>query len=313
MKSQAHGRFVDLQREAFSAFEQKDYEGVRKLVKKIDGAFPKQRHRTVMWKMCSFALEGERDKAFEIGFEALDEGIWWNPDRIKEEPGLADLQEDPRFETFVARCRVKYNEERDTRDPVLVSMGNPLSHQRLFAIHWRGDDAESFSEYFETTPRLADWHMGFPQSSQVHGYSRFCWDDEEKALMVLKKSYEAFDEISVGGGETLLCGASQGGKLAIDLALRHQPVPHHCFFAVVPSIKDLKAYESLLKEGVCSKVKGYILTGENDPYLQQQRALHQLLLDYDVPCQFVVVEGLGHDFPENFNIFAEEAAAFLMK
>ncbi|WP_026691012.1 alpha/beta hydrolase [Alteribacter aurantiacus] len=311
MKSQAHGRFVDLQREALSAFDGHDYDKVFRLVDQVNQSYPEKRYRTKMWEICAHAMQGAVDKAFAVGFEGLDEGLWWNPNQVKEESRLLVLRGDARFERFVYECEKMYEAVKGTLDPVLVTMGNKLSDKRLFAIHWRGDNATCFSEFFEDAPSLADWHMAFPQSSQAFGAETFCWDDEKQAARDVKESYDAFDEISVKGSNTIISGASQGGKLAIDYALKHRPLRDHRFITIVPSIKDLSVYEALLQEGVCSKVRGYILTGEHDPYLSKQRALHQMFLDYDVPCRLVIVKGMGHEFPEAFDKYVEEALAFL--
>ncbi|WP_096439526.1 alpha/beta hydrolase [Alteribacter populi] len=312
MKSQSHHSFIDLQHEAFKAVNNKDFRGFGELIELIENRYPQKKYKTVMWKMCHLATTSKKEQAFKAGFKGLEDGFWWNPDGVRNEPGLNPLKEDPRFDDFVQACEEAYEREKSAHQPALCTIGNPQSSKRLFSIHWRGDNAEDFAENWEELSILNNWHIGFPQSSQAYGHSRFCWDDPAIAIHDLQEAHAAFDEISVSeSSRTILSGASQGGKLAIDLALKWQPFSYPHFFAIVPSIKDLGSYEEMLKEGVSTKVKGYIVTGEKDPFLQQTRALHELFLDYDIPCQFVVIEGMGHYFPKNFSTIAAEAVSFL--
>ncbi|PYZ96851.1 hypothetical protein CR205_14325 [Alteribacter lacisalsi] len=312
MKSQIQNRFVDWRRQAFETFWSGDLEKSWEIHSKIESLFPEKRHITDMWKICLFGRSGQNDEAFRMAFASLHDGIWWHPDRLREEPELDPLKKDARFDLFVDACRNRYRQEADRHPPLLCSMGNPLSVKRMFAIHWRGDNADSFSEYWEETAFLSDWHVGFPQSSQVFGSDRFCWDDEKKAEADLVESKRHFDQISAADpDQTILCGASQGGKLAIDYTLRMKPFSESRFFAIVPSILDLAPYEAKLREGVCPQTRGYILTGDRDPFVQKASALHELLRDYDIPCKLTIVKGLGHDFPKGFEMYLKDVADFL--
>ncbi|TMW70648.1 alpha/beta hydrolase [Alteribacter natronophilus] len=312
MRSQIQKRFADWEREAFRTFRKGDLKKSREMSEEIAGLFPEKRYKTDMWRISIHARTGEKEAAFRLAFQALHDGIWWHPERLREEPELDPLKSDARFDLLVEACYNLMKQESDRHLPMLYSMGDTQSRKRMFAIHWRGDNASAFSEYWEETALLSDWHVGFPQSSQVFGYERFCWDDEQRARADLSESKRHFDEISMSNSDqTVLCGASQGGKLAIDSALGWKPFRESRFFAVVPSIRDLKPYEAILREGICRDTRGYILTGEYDPYIDQAAAFHKLLTDYDVPCKLKIVNGIGHEFPEDFETYLLEAAEFL--
>jgi acetyl esterase/lipase len=106
----------------------------------------------------------------------------------------------------------------------------------------------------------------------------------------------------------ILAGASQGGTLAIELALAGEPIPALGFIAVVPAIHDPKGLAGLAKRGV----RGMVITGEYDHFRFTAEAFHAYAQEAGLRCMLEVVPEVGHDFPDDFPLRLDKALRFLL-
>ena len=58
-------------------------------------------------------------------------------------------------------------------------------------------------------------------------------------------------------------------------------------------------------------VKGFIITGEKDFYFQKVKELYEEAQKLKLQCKFVSIKGMGHNIPENFDTYLNEAIDFL--
>lgn len=166
-----------------------------------------------------------------------------------------------------------------------------------------------FAPYWFDNRLLEDFLFAFPQSSQVFGYNAYCWDDpkivKEDITSLFKEFKGKFYTV-----HDIIAGASQGGKLAIELSL-NGTLAGKGFIAVIPAIQNTDSIKKLLEENT-NKIKGCIITGDQDPFYQQTVRLAKLLEENDIACKFIVKEGLGHFFPKDFTKLIKEAIEFIL-
>jgi hypothetical protein len=96
-----------------------------------------------------------------------------------------------------------------------------------------------------------------------------------------------------------------------DLVLEDTPLNLKRFIAIVPAIDDVSFFIPLLKNGVRKGVKGYILAGEKDNFTKNTKDLCSEMEKVGLLYKLTVVEGLGHDFPSNFNVYLDEALDYM--
>ncbi|NCU18772.1 hypothetical protein [Pallidibacillus pasinlerensis] len=84
------------------------------------------------------------------------------------------------------------------------------------------------------------------------------------------------------------------------------------FIAVIPAIQDLSQFEKQLKENPVSGIKGCIITGDADYFYEKTVELTQLFEKYNLPCKFIVKEGLVHFFPADFTNLLKEAVDYIL-
>lgn len=140
----------------------------------------------------------------------------------------------------------------------------------------------------------------------------YTWDEPAQAERDVAWAYgDVVQSQPVDRGRTVLAGVSQGGALAIDLALKGAPIPACGFIAVVPSPRGTEAALAHAPHAARRGVRGWILTGDKDPRVGKVHSLHELLVQAGLTCQLEVVPGLGHEIPEGFPARLARALEFV--
>jgi hypothetical protein len=116
---------------------------------------------------------------------------------------------------------------------------------------------------------------------------------------------------------------SQGGGLAITLALNGRVLPSHRFIAVVPFIQDAQDTIALrqadiatltpaIDRGVRRGTRGWLLTGGQDFGRSHVEELSREMVRRGLPCEFVLEADLGHEFPADFDSKLLSALTFVL-
>ncbi|WP_042147832.1 alpha/beta hydrolase [Paucisalibacillus sp. EB02] len=306
----SEAKFVALQKEVFQLFHEGKMDEVQTLIEKVQQAFPKRIDKTLFWKACAFSIQEKFEQAIGVLQDGLKNGVWWNPFMLTRDPDLSGLQDFEEFQEVVRQCENILENHKHKATPQLLTFGNHQADVGIFSLHMRGSNAKDFVPHWLDDYTSLNYFFGFSQSSQVFGYNAYCWDDPETADVEIQSAFQEFKQ----QGSTkhdILAGASQGGKLAIEWCLA-QKVDVKGFIAVIPSIRDLSEFESLLKTNNFIPMKGSIITGDQDPFYEKTIQLVELLERYNIPCKLTIVKGLGHFIPDNFRALLTEAVDFVL-
>lgn len=302
-------KFVELQKELFSLFELEKYNEVHSLIERAQVDFPERLDKTIFWRACVYSIQGNEENAIAVLKEGLKKGVWWNPLTLIRDPDLNNLQNNEEFKMIVNECREILKNHKYITQPQLFTYGNEKSNTGLFSLHWRGSNVKDFAPYWFDNGLLDDFLFAFPQSSQVFGYNAYCWDNQNIAVEEISGSFSDFKE-KYKTKQDIIAGASQGGKLAIELSLNGNILGTKGFIAVIPAIQDVASLESLLM-GNENKIKGCIITGDKDPFYNKTVELVKLFEKNNFQCKLMVKEGLGHFFPADFTDLLKEAVEFI--
>lgn len=306
----SESKFVELQKEIFHLFEQEKYNKVHSLIEKVQEEFPERLDKTIFWKACVYSKQGNPQKAIAVLEEGLNKGIWWNPLTLIYDEDLRNLQNIEKFKMIVNRCQEILNNLKRTSKPQLFIYGNDKSNTGIFSLHWRGSNVKDFAPYWFDNELLDQFLFGFPQSSQIFGYNAYCWDNKDIAVEEITTLFKRFKE-KYNSKQEIIAGASQGGRLAIELSLYGNILETKGFIAVIPSIQDVTALENLLV-GNKSTIKGCIITGDQDPFYNKTVELVKIFEKNNLQCKFIVKEGLGHFFPADFTDLLRYAIEFIL-
>jgi predicted esterase len=253
------------------------------------------------WKASIYCIIGETDKAIAELNEVLEKGLWWNPSILLSDTELAPLKELSAFKSIIENCESLYIENKKNCKMKLVVTGNEDAKTAITSLHWKGSNITDFAEQIGTREVLNQFLVSFVQSSQLFSHECFSWDDYKIAKKDVLESFTQLEEdYRLEGKSNVLLGASQGGALAINLCLDHSLPKVDKVIAVVPAIEDLTKLEEAVKNGNRS-VKCCIITGDKDPYYENVLKAVEIFKNYNITCELIVEEGLGHALPTNFN------------
>ncbi|PDY85080.1 DUF3089 domain-containing protein [Bacillus cereus] len=291
-------RFVELQNELFRLFEKGEFDAVYRCIDETKREFPERMDKTSFWQACAYSVEGKHEEAIAILNEAIQRGIWWNPYTLMHDEDLKGLQDKIDFKPIVKKCEEILKEHQMMSQSKLFTYGNEKAQAGIFSLHWRGSNINDFAPYWCEEEILHEYMLGFSQSSQIYGMNSYSWDNHEIAIKDVMKNFNDFTN-KYNLEDIIIAGASQGGNIAIELALKNMLATQK-FIAVIPAIRDVEAIESIVISNDITNVKGYIVTGDKDQFYENTLQVMSMFEKYNVNCKLIVREGLGHLFPEDF-------------
>jgi len=287
-----------------SACRARDYtEGLR-IARDAHDRCPDARARTWYWQACMLSLLGNLEESIGVLRQGLDEGAWYNPPLMDGDHDLDPLRSMGGYREVRLECTRRQREAQAVSRPQCMVIG-PASTgwepQTVIVLHRWGDTASAFAELW--TP-LVDkgWTLVVPQSSQVCDSSSFCWDDAEKAnAEVLQHVDDCFRKRGLAPDGTVIAGASQGARLAMEIAAKTF-LPWLCVIPSFPAGYDVSAFTA-----VPAHTRGAFVLGGHDPANARIRSVIAALESGGVSVRVDVMEGIGHDMPEDFMPLAEDA------
>jgi predicted esterase len=308
--------FEDLRRALFRSHGEGRYEEALAAAREAWRRFPEHEARTAYWVACLLCREGKPQEALRVLRDARSRGHWWGEGLLTKDPDLEPLWGRTEFLRLVEECRGAHRAAQAAAKPrVLVLRPDVLlpasPHPLLLSLHGRGGSAEEYAPYFQSATACG-WIISLAQGTQLEGEEMYTWDEPAQAERDVAWAYgDVVQSQPVDRGRTVLAGVSQGGALAIDLALKGAPIPACGFIAVVPSPGGTEAALAHAPHAARRGVRGWILTGDKDPRVGKVHSLHELLVQAGLTCRLEVVPGLGHEIPEGFPARLARALEFV--
>ncbi|GAA0315363.1 hypothetical protein GCM10008967_02380 [Bacillus carboniphilus] len=306
-----NARFLETQKNLFQLFAEKKYQEALHLVQQAEDDFPSRIEKTYFWKACVYARLREFNKAVDCLNAGLEEGIWWNPHTLKNDPDFKEILNMEEFQRILDLCIERVEENNKSTIPKLQSYGNLNAEVGIFSIHWRGSSVEDYASYWLDEEMLKEYYFAFPQSSQVHSYNAYCWDNSEVATHELSQWMKDLKKKNPKR-TWIVAGASQGGKIAIERSLLGLDYGSD-FIAAIPAISEVDSFRQIIRSHNVSGLKGVIITGDQDYFFDKTKELSELLNESGVSCRLIVRKGLGHFFPEDFTRLVKESVVFIKK
>ncbi|MRG88118.1 alpha/beta hydrolase [Salinibacillus xinjiangensis] len=298
--------FTKIQQEAISYVKNKEYAEALNLLEKAKSTFPEKLDRLGHWSANIYCLQGKQQEAIAELRGVLDGGMWWNPELLDSDPELSPLKDSEEFEQILEKCRGRYVEEKGAAAASLQVEGDPKSSTSIFAIHWKGSNAKEFAAQWSDPRLLKNYLLGFPQSSQLFSYNSYSWDDAAIAKADITDTFRQFMTTYNGRDKNnILAGASQGGRLAMELGIQG----FRGFIALVPAIEHVNFADDF-QPG--PGVRGCVITGDQDPFYEATLDAIERLKARGVPCKLIVREGMGHTLPGDFAELVQDAVDFIL-
>ncbi len=250
---------------------------------------------------CSLGRKGRVAEAVAALRAGLEEGSWYNPEALMNEPDLAAVR--PGLDAIVREC----NDRRrrllaETRPQCLVLSPSSAvwDQQTLLLLHGRGDSARRFAEHWRP---LVDegWTLVVPQSSQPWDSTSWCWDDLDRARQEIRAHLEECrTKRGLDPSRIVAAGAFQGARLAVEVAAENG-MPWLCVNPVFPT-----GYDASSLTAVPQHVRGVVLLGENEAQSRSVMVAFQA-----IGVKVRTMKDVRHELPDDFAARASEALRLL--
>ena len=251
-------------------------------------------------------------KALEV---ALDEDLWFaiDPNRrtwkiLSEEKGFGELSARNDKNRAAAQEASKPVIHIQTPEGYTAERNYPL----LIVLHGWGSRNDHTRAAWKSDLLNREWLVAYCQSSQLQSPTGFCWTDTERARREVMEIFEGIlVEWSVDSKRVVVGGFSQGGNLAIDLAVEGL-LPVAGFLALNPS-SPWKEDGRTPPERAPRGLRGVVITGKEDELYPMQRELKKTLKGMGIALRFEAVSGVGHALPPDFPERMDKALARLVE
>jgi predicted esterase len=268
--------------------------------------FPEQRALLTYWRITMCARLGQEEDSLALLEQALADGLWYSETLLRRSPSLAALQGQEEFEELVALNRDIQEKDKEHAYPMIIlrTQGRCRKGGRpcplLLALHDHASNAQEATPFWQAAAS-AGWLTAVLQSSQAMWKGAYVWDDREAAAQEIQEHYYRLqNQYAVDTDRTVIAGNSQGGEVAIWLALSDE-IPARGFIAINPDISildNLEEWASWLQQGRERRVRGYLIIGKEATTTLQENArlLDGRLEKSGIACKLEQIPGAGGEY-----------------
>jgi predicted esterase len=298
--------FVALQKSAIDLITQEKYNEAIMNLETAKTFFPDKLDRIGHWLAGIYCIKNNKEKALSELKEVLTKGLYWNPSILTGDSDLSLIQDSKEFAEIIHTCEELYETHKNTSRFIHHILGNTESDTSITALHWKGSNALDFSEQIATDGLRNKYLFSFIQSSQLFSHGCYHWDHYDAAKAEIENSHmELMAGYETSIKKRIIIGASQGADTAITMYFEPNSY-YDTALAIVPTLSTLDTIEETLKKHPTTKEKLVIITGDKDYFYQDVLEALPVFERYNIPCQLIVIKGMGHTIPDNFEELLEE-------
>jgi predicted esterase len=252
---------------------------------------------------CLACRLGMKEESLRVLRKAVvSDGYWYGYEYLLKDEDLAGIRESAEFLELAAICREREAEALRTALPALEvhdpNVGSDRPKGLLVALHGNGDGvALNRAQWIDALD--AGYLLAMPQSSQLSGWGARTWQDLGKGREELRSHMRALE--GKGQGRPFVLGGFSGGaRLALRCVLSGDVRPDMVIL-VSPWLPELEEWRPLLAALDGASMACHVFCGSCDADCKDgARNAAEMLSDAGVATEFHLVEGLDHDYPEDF-------------
>ena len=231
----------------------------------------------------------------------------------------------PRFEDFADLKGIREIELRDLelreqdnqnsqtiyKIQVPENYSPEIKYPLLIVLHGGGNSIERAQANWESPLLAKSYITAYVQSYLHFEMDTYGWPvgDARVDDDLLNIYDEIVTQFSIDQSHVIIGGISNGGSCSLHLALNNI-LPITGFIGVCPG-QPGDFSEEMAQAAAGRGLRGYILCGQNDPLLERQQNLSKSLKNAGLKHEFVIIEGLGHNYPRNFAERLDTALQYL--
>jgi predicted esterase len=311
-----HRGFQELRFRVFEALGRDGHGEALPLALEAEARYP-AKGEVPFWLACIHCRQGADEPALAALRGGLARGLWWPDEWLLEDDDLAQVRGSTALAEIVAQSARLRAATRPAPEPVVLPAAAPGAdgpRAVVLALHGWGQEAGEFAaEWTGVTGR--GFAVVAPESTEMLTPGFFVWDDRVAARQTVAEQYRtATAGLETGGAPLILAGFSQGGGLAVDLALEGAPAPAAGLLALSTGVEDLEAAPdpARLRRAAKRGMRGRLVAGAEDEALKGARALAAAADAAGLEWPLAELAGGGHRMPRpQSGLLLSELAALL--
>ena len=290
------------------------YEEAIEFMKSVEGKFPGYEYEIIREFAYLYLKTGQYEKCFDVWQEGHKKNFFFllNPNLPRYKP-LKDME---RFNNLVAEDSRLRREALD-KSKTFYELELPVGYDEtkkyplLMVLHGGGSNIARARKHWFSPVLSKDYIVVFIQSYLHYGLKEFGWRKEDpRAREDIKKIFlELTQKYPVDTARVIIGGISAGGSAAMDISL-NQIISTRGLIGVCPAITGDRFTTEVINKARRAGVRAYVITGENDSRLEEQKKTVELFESEKLLNKFIVIPGMGHEYPEDFPRQLDSALTF---
>lgn len=260
---------------------------------------------------------GQPEKAIELLKEAVYvKDYWYAAQYLREDDDLDPIREYDDFKNIIETCekREKAAQEEATAK-LKVYVPETKKSEEVFplfiTLHGNQENIKIAEDYWKEVVNN-NYIMAVPQSSQIEFYEAYVWDDIKLGVKELKDHYDnLISNYNVDNDKIVLGGFSAGARVILE-AVKIDIIKPKGIVLMAPWLPEIKDEKELFKKLKECNIKVYILCGKEDKdCLEYCDIFVDKLSKFDVGYKYDLIEGLEHDYPQDFTKRLKQALEYI--
>ncbi|MDF2592296.1 MAG: phospholipase/Carboxylesterase family protein [Clostridia bacterium] len=270
------------------------------------------------FRYCIAIKAGFNELSLQIMKEAIvDKGFWYSYEYLNNDEDLMPLHDNELFKELIQICRNRQAEAIISTKPHMKLFETTLDtkgkRSLIMALHGNQENIEITEQYWNTncTRGLL---LGLVQSSSIDFSDAYIWNDVEKGAIEIQQHYNHIKDIyDIDITNVIIGGFSAGAATALYSVINGY-VPAKGMILFGPWVPDIKKWEKQLDQLKEKKVKSYIVCGDRDEECYEcTMQLVETLKEKEIEYEFIIIKGLKHQYPDDFDTVLESALGFINK
>jgi predicted esterase len=269
------------------------------------------------WRACLLSRLERLDEAMTALGEGSDRGMWWDPVMMQNDSDVEPLLELEAFGALTARSEARQRDTLRGTAPLPTMILRPTATPRamILALHGANGSTERFAPPWRSTadrgyvvvlPNAPD-----PSTSDM---DRYAWSDPDRVASMLRRAWEdASEDRSTVRGRVVLAGFSQGGGLALRIALRQDPFPARGAIGLGATGHHLRGLLDATMSPTGQPVRICLIVGADDDARDGNEGLHAELRRAGIDARLDVIPSLAHELPPDLGSAVDDAMAWILR
>lgn len=181
----------------------------------------------------------------------------------------------------------------------------------IFIFHGGGSNLQKVMNHWYSKGLNKNFIKVFLQSYRYYDSDTFGWKsgDERADRDFIRIYNELINDYQIDTTRIYMAGISAGATYAIDMAVR-KVIPVSGIIAFCPGVPSDFSIECMQNDNF-KNMKVYIVSGENDYYLEKQKKMTEIFDLVGFEYKHLVIDDMGHQYPKNENFYIDQGIKYV--